>query len=222
MAEKNSAYVIGVVVGDIYTEAVVLCDNKVVAAAKCPTEITPKSSIVRAIGAALGEGVLKELEREAVVDNVSRVCIGTNHFMSAVVTRDRDSLAPVAVVRLCGSASRAVPPFSSFPSDLRQIICGGIHMAAGGFDFDLSSIAELDERELRKVARDISHRHPFVRNVVVCGVFTPYDNPSGRNQEEKAAEIIMSECPAITCTLSHKVSKKFNLIPSLIHVIFTF
>ena len=206
MAESDVSYVIGVDVGGTNTDAVVLCSNNVVAAAKRPTEEDKTSGIVNAISAALGEGLADGLAREAVVENASRVCIGTTHFVNAVVARDRSCLAPVAVVRLCGSASRSLAPFCDFPGDLREILCGGVHMVAGGFEYDLRSIAELDEAELRRVARLISQRQPPVWNVVVCGIFSPHDDPAGsNNQEQRAAEIIQSECPGITCTLSHKV-----------------
>ena len=58
-------------------------------------------------------------------------------------------------------------------------------MVAGGFECDLRPIAELDEGELRRVAREISQRQPPVRNVVVCGVFSPHESP--RQQEPGAA-----------------------------------
>ena len=196
---------IGVDIGDTNTDAVVLCDKMVVAAARLPTKT---SGIVDTISAAVGEGLGGRLARETIVENVSRVCIGTSCFMNAVVTRDNASLASVAVVRLCGSASRSLPPFCDFPSDLRDIFCGGIYMVAGGFECDLRSIAELDEGELRRVAREISQRQPPVRNVVVCGVFSPYESPAVGSQEQRAADVIMSECPDITCTLSHKVSAR--------------
>ena len=205
MAQSGLSYVIGVDVGGTNTDAVVLCDKNVVGAAKRPTEEDKTSGIVNAIRAALGEGLADGLTRETVVENVSRVCIGTTHFVNAVVARDRSRLAPVAVVRLCGSASRSLAPFCDFPGDLRDILCGGVHMVAGGFEYDLRSIAELDEGELRRVARLISQRQPPVWNVAVCGVFSPHDDPASNNQERRAAEIIQSECPGITCTLSHKV-----------------
>ena len=204
----GGVYVIGVDVGGTNTDAVVLCDGEVVAAAKRPTEDDKTRGIVNAISAALSEGLREGLDRETVVRNVSRVCIGTTHFVNAVVARDRSRLAPVAVVRLCGSASRSLGPFCDFPADLRGILNGGVHMVAGGFEYNLQSIAELDEAELKRVARDIAQRKdPVVRNVVVCGVFSPHDDPA-HNQEQRAAEIIQSNCPGVTCTLSHKVASQ--------------
>ena len=202
---KGRTYVIGVDVGGTNTDAVVLCDGEVVASAKRPTEDDKTSGIVNAIRAALDAGLRDGLDREVVVRGVSRVCIGTTHFVNAVVARDRSRLARVAVVRLCGSASRSLAPFCDFPDDLRDILCGGVHLVAGGFEYNLQAIAELDEAELKRVAREIAEQRPPVRNVVVCGVFSPHDDPA-HNQEQRAAEIIQCEVPGVTCTLSHKVS----------------
>ena len=207
----GGAYVIGVDVGGTNTDAVVLRGKDVVAAAKRPTEDNKTSGIVNAIRAALDEGLQDGIAKEDVLKNVSRVCIGTTHFVNAVVARDRSRLARVAVVRLCGSASRSLGPFCDFPDDLREILCGGVHLVAGGFEYDLKIIEEVDEIELRRVAREISQCEPPVRNVVVCGVFSPHDNPAC-NQEQKAADVIQAECPGITCTLSHKVCHKTTTI----------
>lgn len=199
-------YVIGVDVGGTNTDAVILCGKTVVGAAKRPTEEDKTRGVFNAIRAALDDGLNDDLAKKSVIQNVSRVCIGTTHFVNAVVSRDRSRLARVAVVRLCGSASRYLPPFSDFPEDLRNILCGGVYMVDGGFEYDLRSIAELDEEELRRVAEEISNSNPPIRNVVICGIFSPHDDPAGsNNQERRAAQIITSKYPGITCTLSHQV-----------------
>ena len=195
---------IGVDVGGTNTDAVVFCGKDVVAAAKRPTEDNKTNGIVNAIRTALSDGLRKGLAKEVVVKNVSRVCIGTTHFVNAVVARDESRLARVAVVRLCGSASRSLGPFCDFPDDLRKLLCGGVYLVAGGFEYNITSIEKFEEGELRKVARTISQCDPPVLNVVVCGVFSPHDDPQN-NQEQQAAKIIQSECPGVTCTLSHKV-----------------
>ena len=198
-------YVIGVDVGGTNTDAIVRCGNEIVAAAKRPTEVNKTDGIVNAISAALEEGLQEGLVKEEVVKNVARVCIGTTHFVNAVVEGDGSRLARVAVVRLCGSASRALGPFCDFPENLRTLICGGVYMVSGGFEYNLDPIAALDEEELRKVAREISQCNPPVHNVVVSCVFSPHDDPVS-TQEQKAADIIQAECSNVTCTLSHKVS----------------
>lgn len=209
------AYVIGVDVGGTNTDAVVLRGKEVVAAAKRPTEDDKTAGIVNAIRAALDEGLHEGVTKEDVLKNVCRVCIGTTHFVNAVVARDRSRLARVAVVRLCGSASRSLGPFCDFPEDLRDILCGGIHLVSGGFEYNLQIIEKLDEGQLRKVGKAISQCDPPVRNVVVSGVFSPHDDPTC-NQEQTAAGIIQSECSDISCTLSHKVQQHWKHFSAVI------
>ena len=50
---------------------------------------------------------------------VHRIHIGTTHFVNAVV--QRRNLAKVAIIRLCGQATSALPPFSDFPPDLKKV-----------------------------------------------------------------------------------------------------
>lgn len=196
-------YVIGVDVGGTNTDAVIFSGNDVIAAAKRPTEENRTNGIVNAIRAAL-DSLPREHSREDVLRNVARVCIGTTHFVNAVTARRARDLAPVAVVRLCGSSCRSLPPFCDFPDDLRQIMCGGVHLVSGGFEYNLQPIGQLDEEELNKIAQEIARSKPPVRNVVISGVFSPHDDPE-KNQEHQAARILQAKCPDISYTLSHKV-----------------
>ena len=66
---------------------------------------------------------------------ISAVLIGTTHFVNAIVQRSAE-LAPVAVLRLCGTATRALPPFVSLPPDLAKIVQGHYHLANGGLELD--------------------------------------------------------------------------------------
>ena len=200
-------YVIGVDVGGTNTDVVIVCGKAVVAAAKRPTEENRTNGIVKDIRAAL-DSLADEVSRDNVVKNVARVCIGTTHFVNAVAScsqDDRKGLAQVAVIRLCGSASLALPPFCDFPEHLRQILCGGVYMVSGGFQYNLEAIKQLDQKELEGVAEEIRNANPAVRNVVISGVFSPHDDPEN-NQEQIAASIIQAKYPDLSCTLSHKVN----------------
>ena len=59
--------------------------------------------------------------RATILKSAARVSIGTTHFVNAVVERASDKLAPIAAIRLCGPASRSLPPFADFPSNLKQL-----------------------------------------------------------------------------------------------------
>ena len=199
---KMSSYVIGVDVGGTNTDAVILCDRTVVAAAKRPTTQDKTSGIVNAIKAALES--LSEQDRTRVLASVARVSIGTTHFTNAVAERDAARLARVAVIRLCGSSSRALPPYVDFPEDLLQIIYGGTHMVSGGLQYNGRLISAIDEEELRGTVREILKQDPPVRNVAILGIFSPRDDPL-EGQEARAAKIVQNECAEISCTLSHRV-----------------
>src|SRR3546814_9052347 len=60
--------------------------------------------------------------------------IGTTHFTNAFIQR-RD-LVPVFAIRAGFPAGRGIPPFSSWPDDLKSILCGGSKMVGGGYEYD--------------------------------------------------------------------------------------
>ena len=73
--------------------------------------------------------------------------------VNAVV--QRKGLAPVALLRLCGPASLGVPPYCDFPGDLREEISGKYYFLSGGFQYDKTPITEIDEEEVKRVAKDL-------------------------------------------------------------------
>lgn len=102
--DGHTRYVIGVDVGNSNTDAVILCGQKVVAATKLPTgdEMTP--SIINAINVLLESGCQNaKVTKEVLRNNVSRICIGLTNLENAVVSRDANRLARVAVVRFAGA-----------------------------------------------------------------------------------------------------------------------
>lgn len=196
------SYVIGVDVGGTNSDAVINCGPLVIASAKFPTGSDKTSGIVGAIRAALNS--LPEERRTYVLNHVARVSIGTTHFVNAVLEKETDKLSRVAVMRLCGSASRGIPPFTDFPCDLRDIINGGCYMLEGGMEYDGSAISEVDEEEVCKFVREMQNKSPPVENLVICGVFSPRGNPES-GQEASVAKTVHRVCPNISCTLSHGV-----------------
>ena len=55
--------------------------------------------------------------------------LGTTQFVNACI--QHTGLARVAVVRLCGPATRLLPPFCDLPPTLRQAVGGCYFFAAG-------------------------------------------------------------------------------------------
>ena len=205
------AYVIGVDVGGTNTDTAILKEHEVIAKAKRPTTQEKTLGIIESIQAALGS-LPAEHSRDVVLSSLDRVSIGTTHFVNAVKERAREHLKRVAVIRLCGSASRALPPFVDFPKDLTNLIYGGGYMVEGGLEYDAKhEISPLNEEELRGTVQRILERDPPVRNVVISGVFSPCDDPK-TNQESRASAIVKQVCPEISYTLSHEVTYIHSLM----------
>ena len=61
---------------------------------------------------------------------VGAVMLGTTQFVNACI--QHKGLARVAVVRLCGPATRSLPPLCDMPPALRQAVGGCYFFAAGG------------------------------------------------------------------------------------------
>lgn len=199
-------FVIGVDVGGTNTDTAILCDGKVFTKAKTRTTEDKTGGVVDSITAALNS--LSSEDRLKVLGSLDRVSIGTTHFTNAVKKRDGRSLDRVAVIRLCGSASRGIPPFVDFPSELQELVFGGAYMLGGGVESNGREISPVDAEEVRGCVRDILSRDPPVRNVVISGVFSPCDEGK---QEKMAEEIVKKECPQLSCTLSHHVRSREEL-----------
>lgn len=61
----------------------------------------------------------------------------------------------MAVLRLCGPATRAILPFSDFPADLKNVIGGMYFYLNGGYQYNGSSITDVDEEEVKKVIEQV-------------------------------------------------------------------
>lgn len=142
---------IGVDVGGTNTDAVILQQKTVLSSAKVPTTEDVTSGITEAIKSTLTQ--LPDEFQPNPTQYVARVNIGTTHFVNAVV--QRKFLTKVAVLRLCGPATKAIPPLCDFPADLRNVI-GGMHFFLnGGFQYDCSSITDVDENEVKRVSNEV-------------------------------------------------------------------
>ncbi len=182
---------IGIDVGGTNTDAVLLEENGVAAAAKTPTTPDVTTGITRALAA------LVEMAPAARL--AQAVMIGTTHFTNAVVQR-RD-LEKVAAIRIGLPSGASLPPFVDWPEDLAALVCGDVVMLEGGHEFDGRPLVPLDAKGLRAAARRI--RATGIRSVAIAAVFSPL-NPSG---EEEAAAIIREECPGVAVTLSHRLGR---------------
>ena len=116
----------------------------------------------------------REQGREVIVTQIN---IGTTHFVNAVV--QHKNLSRVSVIRLCGTASRALPPFSDFPPSLKDVIFGSTHLVKGGYRVDGREIASVDGEEIKAVVDEI--KRVGVTGIVISGLFAP----TRKQQEEE-------------------------------------
>ena len=183
---------IGVDVGGVNTDAACVCDGVVLATAKAPTTPHVTAGLVSAIGAALRSAGAKPMD-------VDSVMIGTTQFLNAAV--QMCGLQRVGILRLCGPATRSLPPMIDWPGGLQDAVQGHATMLSGGCEFDGSEIAPLDEDELRRACRTL--RSLGIGTVAITGVFSPVD-PA---QELRAREIVVEELPQADVTLSHEIGR---------------
>ncbi len=183
---------IGIDVGGTNTDAVLVEEGRVVHAVKYPTTADVTGGIV---------GALDLLARDAAVARgpIDAVVIGTTHFVNAVVQR-RD-LTKVAAVRIGLPTGASLPPFCDWPVDLARLVEGQIFMLEGGHDYDGREIMPFDEAGMRAAARQI--RESGLRAVAISSVFSPLD----ASHEERARDLLRSECPEAAITLSRDLGR---------------
>jgi len=197
---------VGVDVGGTNTDAVLMAGRRVVSKVKTATTLDVTSGIVRALeqvlaeggdGGAAGHGA-KDRKRDSL-GGIQAAMLGTTHFMNALL--ERRGLARTAVLRLCGPATRLLPPFCDWPKELRAAVGGHSYLLAGGHEFDGHEISSFDEAAVRNAVQDAVAQR--VEALALCGVFSPV-NPG---HEVRAAELIRQERPDLSLTLSSEIGR---------------
>jgi N-methylhydantoinase A/oxoprolinase/acetone carboxylase beta subunit len=198
---EGECYTIGIDVGGTNTDCVVLRGTSVIGWAKRPTSENVTSGVSAALSAALQDACTPSGASKAeLLGRVVRVNIGTTHFVNAVVQRRR--LTPVAAIRLCGPASRALPPFVDFPQDLASEIQHSYHFLDGGFRFDGKEIVAVNDQQVISCIDNLRQGDRPCKNIVIAGLFSSLNE----EQEKHVAEIIKDRCPDASLTMSHQVS----------------
>lgn len=183
---------IGVDVGGTNTDAALLRGTTVLATVKVGTTADVTGGVAGAIRAVLTAGGVAPGE-------VGAVMIGTTHFLNAVV--ERKHLQRVGVLRLCGGATRLLPPMVDWPDDLRALVDGGAALVGGGVQVDGSPISRLDPAEIRAAARDWRARG--ITAVAVASVFAQVNSAP----ELEAGRILAEEMPGAAISLSHRIGR---------------
>ena len=195
---SDTTVVIGIDVGGTNTDAVVIDKTsgsaKVLSGAKTLTTADISSGVREAIRLAL-----LKLEGRYTKLAVQQVNIGTTHFINAVVEGKR--LAKVSVIRLCGTSSRRLPPFSDFPEDIAEKLKASVFMANGGYQFDGQIITPVDKTEILSILETLKKNGES--QIVVSGIFSPI-RP---DQEDAVVEIIHEHYPEASVTASKSIGR---------------
>lgn len=181
---------------------------------KSPTTDDPSQGI---------EKVITTLFQKSNLDpsSISSVTIGTTvrdginskpeytnpqqHFVNAVIEKDHNRLAPVAIIRLCGPFSQDVPPGVDWPEDLRNLICVHTAYLKGGLEVDGDLISAIDETEIIKECDIIKAKG--IKSVVINGIFSPSD--LSEKQEESARDIVRKHLPDTNIVISKEGLQRF-------------
>lgn len=187
-----SEFHVGIDVGGTNTDAVLMKDHRVAGAVKAATTADVTTGITKA---------LKKLFDSSGIapDDVGAVMIGTTHFTNAFI--EAKDLLPVAALRLCGPATRAILPLLDWPERLRAAVGDHVFMCSGGHEYDGRLIATVDPNELRQVAASIRDRG--LEAVAISSVFSPITD----SHEREAAEIISSELAQAAISLSSEIGR---------------
>ncbi|KAG2357297.1 hydantoinase [Suillus spraguei] len=145
------------------------------------------------------ESVLAQAESKS---NIQALCIGTTHFVNALVERDPRRLDRVAVIRLCGPFTHGTPPFVGFPHELRELLEGPHFLLSGGLQIDGSEIASVVVAQVESACDEINRQG--IRAVVVSSVFAPIDFEI--QQEETVAAIVRKRIPGLDVVCSKDVA----------------
>lgn len=203
--EISRQVLIGVDVGGTNTDSVLLDPNEfdkehrgVLAWNKSVTTDDVSEGIEAAIAKLLQDN------QSIKTSDVAAVAIGTTHFINAVIEQDQARLEKVAVLRLCGPYSKAMPPFSDFPEGLKGILDGYQGFLSGGHHVDGAEILPVDEEQVLGHVAKIKELN--LNAVAVTGVFSPMTPV----HEQQVAAIIKREIPGVQLVMSHE--GKFNNI----------
>jgi N-methylhydantoinase A/oxoprolinase/acetone carboxylase beta subunit len=146
-------------------------------------------------------GAIRKLLKVAETshDDIENVMIGTTQFTNAFV--ERKHLNEVGVLRLCLPASDSLLPMAGWPEDLVRVVGSNVYMLNGGFEFDGSEIAPLDEQQVIDVAADLKRKG--IRSVAVSSVFAPIN----ASMEQRVAEILCEHMGEIDVTISSDLGR---------------
>lgn len=183
---------IGIDVGGTHTDAVLLDGDTVVEATKALTSADVITGIIDALETILAG-------HAGIEDSVEAVMLGTTQFTNAVI--ERRELAEVAAIRIAAPSGEGLPPKIGWPDDISRCLGDNVYSIRGGYLYDGWPLAEMDDREIDKVVKDLVSKK--VEAVSISSAFSPM-NPE---PELELGRRIRTALPDAHITLSHKIGR---------------
>lgn len=183
---------IGIDVGGTHTDAVLLDGDAVIASTKALTSADVITGIMDALETILAE-------HGGTEDAIEAVMLGTTQFTNAVI--ERRELAEVAAIRIGKPSGEGLPPKVGWPDDISRCLGDNVYMIRGGYLYDGWPLAELDDREIDAVVKDLVSKN--VEAVAISSAFSPM-NPE---PELEVGRRIRAALPDAHVTLSHEIGR---------------
>lgn len=181
---------LGIDVGHTNTDAVIVDrTGTVIARIKVPTSGDLGTSV---------EGALAGLLEQPAVDPARIGCVALGAARTTEAIRTGVGLRRVAVLRIGGPLTHAVPPLVTWPAALRSTVEAGSLIVAGGCEFDGEPIASLDEAAIAAFALAIASE---AEAIAITAVFSPVDPAD----ELRAGAILRAELGEIPVSMSHEI-----------------
>ena len=180
---------IGIDVGGTNTDAVVVDEEgSVIASTKSATTPDPSDGIAKALSEVIA-GVDKS--------RITQAMLGTTHPANAII--QRRELETVGVLRLAAPSSLAIRPGAAWPKDLLTSVIGPTAIVGGGYEYDGSEIAPLEESAIREFAKVCEGK---VSAIAVSCAFAPANYEQEIRAGQILAEVLGADFPV---SLSHQV-----------------
>jgi N-methylhydantoinase A/oxoprolinase/acetone carboxylase beta subunit len=184
-------YRLGIDIGGTNTDAVILDEhNRVLAKGKAPVTPDVITGILRVVGQVLVDSKLSP-------EDITYAMLGTTQVTNAII--ERKGLSRVGIIRLGAPATRAIPPLSGWPQDLRKSIEGPYEILPGGVEYDGRPLTRFNKDDIRRMVEAARDK---VQAFAVTSVFAPVKN----DDEQMAAEILAAETePGTPISLSSEI-----------------
>jgi N-methylhydantoinase A/oxoprolinase/acetone carboxylase beta subunit len=181
---------LGIGMGERHVDAVAMDRRgRLHAKAKVRATASPRDDLGAAVRAVIANGSLdpRRIERVMLV----------GHRQTSL--SEWPGLTRVAALRIGSPLTRALPPLSGWPTELRTRVSAGEAIVPGGAEYDGRPAAALDEEA---IARFLGEVAGDADAIAITGVFSPV----APEQELAAAEIVRRELgPSTHVFLSHEI-----------------